>query len=157
VTLTVYSPLGGEITPLHRVPDEVFASELVGSGLAVDPVDPVGTGGPCVSQAPISGKIVKLHPHAFVVQAEDGTAVLVHLGIDTVRLDGEGFHAHVCEGDSVEVGQQVITFHPDAVREKGLSAMCPVVVLGSESGSAKPGAASGVATAGSILFTWPTS
>jgi sugar PTS system EIIA component len=154
VTLTVHSPLGGEITPLHRVPDAVFASELVGSGLAVDPVD---TGGPCVVQAPISGKIVKLHPHAFVVQAEGGDPVLVHLGIDTVRLDGEGFHAHVCEGDSVEVGQQVITFHPDAVRERGLSAMCPVVVLGSEPGSAKPWAESGVATAGSILFTWPTS
>ncbi|MET7717931.1 glucose PTS transporter subunit IIA [Streptomyces sp. NPDC005407] len=157
MTLTVYSPLGGEITPLHRVPDEVFASELVGSGLAVDPVDPVDPGGPCVAQAPIRGKIVKLHPHAFVVQAGDGTAVLVHLGIDTVRLAGEGFHAHVCEGDSVEVGQQVITLHPDAVRERGLSAMCPVVVLGSESGSAKPGAASGIATGGSILFTWPTS
>ena len=152
MTLTVHSPLAGEITELHRVPDAVFASELVGSGLAVDPV---GTGGPCAAQAPISGKIVKLHPHAFVVQAEDGTAVLVHLGIDTVRLDGEGFHLHVCEDDSVEVGQQVITFHPDTVREKGLSAMCPVIVLGSEPGSAKPWA-SGDATAGSILFTWPT-
>jgi phosphotransferase system IIA component len=65
------------------------------------------------------------------VAHESGTAVLVHVGIDTVKLDGEGFERHVVEGAAVAVGAPVVTFDPTAVRERGLSAVTPVVVLDS--------------------------
>jgi glucose-specific phosphotransferase system IIA component len=152
VSILVLAPLTGTLAPLAQVPDPVFAAELVGAGLAVEPVE---GGGPAAVVSPVGGRIVKLHPHAFVVQAADGTGVLVHLGIDTVRLRGQGFRIHVREGDAVEAGRLVTTFDPDAVRAGGLSAICPVVILDSAPGSVVPRAENGPVDAGAVLFTWP--
>ncbi|GAA4723613.1 PTS glucose transporter subunit IIA [Isoptericola chiayiensis] len=120
--LTVRSPVAGRVIPTDEVPDPVFAGGLVGPGTAVEPTGDDVT-------APVDGRVVKLHPHAFVVQSPDGPAVLVHLGIDTVQLGGEGFTLHVVEGDEVTAGDPVVTWSPAAVRDGGRSAACPVVVL----------------------------
>ncbi|MES6461709.1 PTS glucose transporter subunit IIA, partial [Cutibacterium acnes] len=81
----ISSPMAGDVHPLADVPDPVFAQGLVGPGVAIVPIGEAEV----TVVAPIAGRIVKLHPHAFVIQAE-GFGVLVHLGIDTVQLDGRG-------------------------------------------------------------------
>jgi len=86
----------GVVHLLSDVPDPVFAQGVVGPGLALEPI---GAGGQDVV-APIPGRIAKLHPHAFVIASDDVT-VLVHLGIDTVQLNGAGFVTHAAEGDEV--------------------------------------------------------
>ncbi|MFI1400427.1 PTS glucose transporter subunit IIA [Streptomyces sp. NPDC020681] len=154
MSLAVYAPLSGDLSALGKVPDPVFAAQMVGAGLAVEP--PCETG-PVDVVAPVAGAVVKLHPHAFVIRTSGGTGVLVHMGIDTVRLNGEGFRAHIAEEQHVEVGQTVITFDPMAVRAHGLSAICPVVVLDSPPGSAQPPAVTGPIRAGALLFSWAAS
>ena len=83
--MAVLAPLAGRLLPMSELPDPVFAAEMVGPGVAVDPTD---TGEPVTVLSPIAGTLVKVHPHAFVVLGPDGVGVLVHLGLDTVRLEG---------------------------------------------------------------------
>ncbi|MGW7359956.1 PTS sugar transporter subunit IIA [Streptomyces sp. NPDC054802] len=154
MSLAVHAPLSGALAALGTVPDPVFAAQMVGSGLAVEP--PSGTG-PVAVVAPVSGAVVKLHPHAFVIRTDSGIGVLVHVGIDTVRLKGTGFRTHAGEGDRVEVGHSMLTFDPTAVRAHGLSAICPVVVLDSRPGSAQLPAVTGPIQAGALLFSWAAS
>ena len=146
--LVVLSPVAGQVLPLSDVPDLVFAEAMVGPGVAVEPDAGRGT-----AVAPVAGRLVKLHPHAFVVLTGSGRGVLVHLGIDTVELRGEGFELLVSEGDEVEVGTPVVRWDPGAVREGGRSAICPVVALDA-SADAVTTRASGRAEPGSELFTW---
>lgn len=120
----ITSPMPGVVHLLSDVPDPVFAQGVVGLGLALEPI---GAGGQDVV-APIPGRIAKLHPHAFVIASDDVT-VLVHLGIDTVQLNGAGFVTHAAEGDEVRTGDVLITWQPDEVRSGGRSAICPIVVL----------------------------
>lgn len=147
--MIVRPPLAGTAQPLSAVPDAVFAGEMVGAGVAVEPTGD----GPVTAVSPVDGTLVKLHPHAFVVLTASGTGVLVHLGIDTVGLKGEGFTLHAEEGAAVAAGDRVVTFDPSAVRGRGLSAICPVVVLDSAPGSV-PAPAGGAVGAGEALFTW---
>ena len=144
--LIVGSPVAGQVVAMRDVPDPVFAESIVGPGLAIDP-DP-DLGGRVV--APCAGVVVKLHPHAFVLlappaegPAPDGAAgapatptppaagrgVLVHLGIDTVQLKGEGFTLLVAEGDAVTAGQELIVWSPATVSDGGRSPLVPVVAL----------------------------
>ncbi|MER7817172.1 PTS glucose transporter subunit IIA [Streptomyces sp. NPDC096153] len=154
MSIAVHAPLSGTLAALGKVPDPVFAAQMLGSGIAVEP--PVDAG-PVDVTAPVAGTVATLHPHAFVIRTGSGAAVLVHLGIDTVRLNGEGFRAHVTEGERVEPGRTVLTFDPGAVRARGLSAICPVVVLDSPPGSAQAPALTGPVTAGALLFSWAAS
>lgn len=137
--LPVAAPLGGTVVELAQVDDPVFSAALVGPGIAIDP----GTVAESTAVAPVAGTIAKLHPHAFVVKTDDGVGILVHLGIDTVQLQGDGFTLHAAEGDRVEAGQALVTWNPGAVVEGGRSAVCPVVAL-----DQKPEAVAVVATVG---------
>ena len=123
-TTPVLAPVGGRAVPLQDVPDPVFSAGMVGYGAAVDP--PRGV---IDAVAPVSGKILKLLPHAYIVMTADNVGVLVHLGIDTVRLNGEGFTTHVSQGDDVTAGQVIITYDVPAVEVKGLNPIVPVVVM----------------------------
>jgi len=138
MALTVLAPVAGVVHALADVDDPVFAQEIVGPGLAVQP-DPAS--GRVV--APVAGTVAKLHPHAFVLLAEGGRGVLVHLGINTVQLGGAGFTLHVAEGDAVTQGQLLVEWDPAAVEAGGRSAICPVVGLEAQPGSltrlAEPG------------------
>ncbi|WP_029113692.1 PTS glucose transporter subunit IIA [Mycobacterium sp. URHB0044] len=120
----VLAPVAGRAVPLHDVPDPVFAQGMVGYGAAIDP--PRGV---VEAVAPVSGKVLKLLPHAYIVLTPDNVGVLVHLGIDTVKLEGEGFTAHVSQGDEVNAGQLVITYDVPSVEAKGLNPIVPVVVM----------------------------
>jgi sugar PTS system EIIA component len=148
----VHAPLAGRVVSLTDVPDPVFAGQIVGSGLAIEPDDGATE---VLVVSPVAGRVAKVHPHALAIADESGTGVLVHLGIDTVRLHGHGFTLHVADGDELELGASVITFDPTAVREAGYSAICPVVVLGSPKDSAEPAVEVGSAVApGAELFSW---
>ena len=146
--LVVTSPLAGRVLPLSDVPDFVFAEEMVGPGLAVDP-DP----GPCTAVAPVDGTVVVLHAHAFVVQSASGRGVLVHLGIDTVQLEGEGFELLAAVGDQVAAGTPVVRWDPSAVAAAGRAAVCPVIALDA-SPEVVERTAGDRAEAGTALFRW---
>jgi PTS system glucose-specific IIA component len=147
----VLAPIAGTVVTLAEVPDPVFAEQLVGAGAAVEPAAGAGT---TEVRSPIAGTLVKAHPHAFIVQHESGAAVLVHVGIDTVTLSGEGFTRHVAEGEAVAAGTPVVTFDPTAVRGRGLSAITPVVVLDSAPDSIPDLRTGHPVAAGDALYTW---
>jgi sugar PTS system EIIA component len=134
------------VVAMRDVPDPVFAESIVGPGLAIDPDPELGER----VVAPCAGVVVKLHPHAFVLLAPPaeepvpdaaaggapatatpaaGRGVLVHLGIDTVQLKGEGFTLLVAEGDTVTAGQELVVWSPGEVSGGGRSPLVPVVAL----------------------------
>ena len=146
----VLSPMPGTVVPLDEVPDPVFAQQIVGGGVAVQPVR---DNGPVVATAPVSGTLIRVQPHAFVVQSASGTGILVHIGIDTVRLDGAGFAVLATEGAAVAAGDPVVRFDPRVIAEHGYADICPVIVLQSPPG-AVPAPAPRTVEAADVLFTW---
>ncbi|MFD5868248.1 PTS glucose transporter subunit IIA [Corynebacterium sp. NPDC060344] len=121
----VCSPIDGEVAALADVPDEVFASGMVGAGLAVVP-----SGEEVIDvAAPVAGKIMRIMPHALVIMTPEGRGVLVHVGIDTVGMKGEGFTVLGAKKDRVEVGDVLITADVAAIRAAGHDPICPVVVM----------------------------
>lgn len=132
------APLSGRVVILADVPDPVFAQEIVGPGLAIEPLSPAGPGEPPpadgVVVAPVAGTLASLFPHAFAIETADGRTVLVHLGIDTVTLKGAGFDVLVAAGDQVVVGQQLLRWDPAAVAAAGLATVCPVIALQGDPG-----------------------
>lgn len=149
MNLRVGSPVAGTTAELARVPDPVFAQAMVGPGMAVWPA-----GGPADAVAPVDGTIATLHPHAFVVATGDGRAVLVHLGIDTVKRQGEGFTVHVAAGEPVNAGQPVIGWHPEAMREAGYSPVVPVIALEAKEQAISVPSVGTTVGAGQELFVW---
>ena len=120
----VLAPVGGRAVPLRDVPDPVFSQGMVGYGAAIDP--PRGV---IDALAPVSGKILKLLPHAYILMTPENVGILVHLGLNTVQLNGQGFTTHVKEGETVSAGQVVITFDVPSVEAAGLNPIVPVVVM----------------------------
>ncbi|GGS79354.1 PTS glucose transporter subunit IIA [Planobispora rosea] len=145
---TVLAPVAGAAVSLESVPDPVFSGGMVGPGAAIDPARKPGR-----AISPIAGKIVKLHPHAFVVVGDDGRGILVHLGIDTVQLRGEGFELLAAEGDRVRAGQPVVAWNPAEIEAGGRCPVCPVVALDAPEGAVS-GLAEGAVSAGDALFQW---
>lgn len=144
---TVLSPCPGRLLPMAEVPDPVFAAEMVGPGVAIDP-DP----GDVTVVSPISGTAVKVHPHAFVVVDGDGTGVLVHLGINTVRLEGRGFEVLADEGGRVEEGAPMVRWDPSSISGPDMSPVVVVVALDRPPGSVPAPAAGATTSAGDPLF-----
>lgn len=150
--ISVASPLPGRLIPLGEVPDPVFAKGLVGGGAAVIPDDDAGV---ITAVAPLDGKVVKVMPHAYIVQHASGPAVLVHVGIDTVRLKGEGFTVIAQKGEQVRAGDPMITVDVTLVRSKDLSMCSPVVILDSAADAIEAPASGGRVEAGARLFDLP--
>jgi sugar PTS system EIIA component len=125
--LLVAAPLDGTVVTLGDVPDPVFTQGLVGPGVAIEPTP--DEAGVSTVVAPVAGTIGSLFPHAFALEADGGRTVLVHLGIDTVRLGGEGFQLHVEAGDRVAAGAVLLSWEPRRVAALGLATVCPVVAL----------------------------
>ncbi|NHN55626.1 PTS glucose transporter subunit IIA [Calidifontibacter sp. DB0510] len=145
--MRVLAPSAGEIMALADVPDPVFAAEMVGAGLAITP-------GPeqQVAVAPIAGTVVKAMPHAYVVAGPDG-AVLVHLGIDTVKLDGAGFEVLVAEKSEIAEGQECVRWTPGDIAAQGLSQLVLVCALDTPAGSVSAEHAGERVEQGAELFT----
>ena len=120
----VLAPIDGRAVALADVPDPVFAQGMVGYGAAIDPPHQV-----VVAVAPVGGKVLKMLPHAYVIMTPDNVGVLVHLGLDTVQLNGAGFTAHVAQGDTVTAGQPMISYDVPAIVAAGFSPIVPVVVM----------------------------
>jgi len=123
----IVSPLTGTVVPLKDVPDATFAEGVLGQGIAVQPAE-----GRVV--APGDGVVSTLFEthHAIGLQMSNGAEVLIHVGINTVELDGEGFMAHVQEGDRVQKGQLLLTFDPALIESKGYKTITPVIVTNSD-------------------------
>lgn len=119
----IVAPLTGQVIRLEDVPDPTFAEKMIGDGLAIMPTD-----GTLVS--PIEGEIVQLFPtkHAIGLQGKSGLEILIHIGLETVSLGGEGFEAHVKQGDQVKVGDPLITFDLDFIKEKAASHVTPIII-----------------------------
>lgn len=150
MSLDVRAPVAGTVVALEDVPDPVFAGRFVGPGLAVDPERTDST----TTVSPVAGTVAKVHPHAFVVVADGGRGVLVHLGLDTVQLAGEGFTVHVAEGDPVEVGDPVVSWSPAGVEAGGRHPVVPVIALEAEEPALASLAPGTMVAAGDHLFTW---
>ena len=121
--ITISSPLKGEVVPLTEVKDETFASEMMGKGIAINPTE-----GKVVS--PINGTVQMIFKtkHAIGLKSEDGAEILIHIGMDTVQLDGKHFTAHVKDGDKVKVGDTLVEFDMDAIKKEGYELITPVII-----------------------------
>lgn len=121
--ITIASPLNGEVVPLTEVKDETFASEMMGKGIAINPTE-----GKVVS--PINGTVQMIFKtkHAIGLKSEDGAEILIHIGMDTVQLDGKHFIAHVKDGDKVKVGETLVEFDMDAIKKEGYELVTPVII-----------------------------
>ncbi|HAX72591.1 MAG TPA: PTS glucose transporter subunit IIA [Firmicutes bacterium] len=118
----VVAPINGKLLPITEVPDPVFSQKMMGDGFAIEPTD-----GKVYS--PVNGKVLNVFPtkHAVALQSNDGLEILIHFGMDTVTLKGEGFTAHVGEGDTVSANDLLLSVDLEAVRPKVPSLMTPVV------------------------------
>ena len=116
------APITGEIKDITEVPDQVFSGKMMGDGFAIVPTE-----GTIVS--PITGKVVNVFPtkHAIGLESKAGREVLIHVGIDTVKLEGKGFEALVKEGDQVEAGQPLLEVDLDYIKENAPSIITPIV------------------------------
>lgn len=128
--MQVLSPCPGRVFPITEVSDPVFAAEVVGPGVAIEPLPE-----PTTVVAPVAGTIFKLHPHAFAMVTADGVGVLVHLGIDTVKLKGAGFELVATERATVAAGDPMVSWNPAEIAGDGISTTVMVVVLDRPAGS----------------------
>ena len=126
-TVSITAPVRGRLLPLSDVPDPVFSGGLMGPGFAVDPAD-----GNIV--APVSGTVVTVPEthHAVGLRTPSGAEVLVHIGVDTVTLKGDGFTMLCSEGDEVEAGTPLLTVDVNAIRDRVPSLITPVIVTNSD-------------------------
>ena len=119
----IYAPMTGTIVPLDQVPDPVFAGKMLGDGLAILP-----SSGDVLS--PFNGQVVSLFPtgHAIGLVSEAGVECLIHIGVDTVELNGCGFTAKVKQGDKVKQGQLLIKADLNCISASGKSSITPVII-----------------------------
>ncbi|MCJ0894853.1 PTS glucose transporter subunit IIA [Rhodococcus sp. ARC_M5] len=148
----ILSPVAGRVISLADVPDPVFSAQMVGAGVALQPA---ASDGPVEVRSPVAGKILKLHPHAFVVFTDDKAGVLVHIGIDTVKMKGSGFELVAAEGDRVEAGDLVVTYDPAAIASAGYSDVVPVVLMDSKPDSVTSASIGTDVVKGDPLFELP--
>lgn len=115
-------PISGNLISLSEIPDPVFSQGMMGTGFGIEPTE-----GKVVS--PVSGKVISVFPtkHAVTLQADNGTEILIHFGLDTTLLKGEGFTSHVTDGQAVKAGDLLLTVDVDAIRDKVSSLNTPVV------------------------------
>jgi len=119
----VYSPLRGRVVAMKDVPDETFASDVLGVGAAIEPAEGI-------VKAPADGEVTTLFDtnHAIGLTLDNGMEILIHVGINTVELNGEGFKGHVSEGDRISRGQTLITFDKEFIESKGYKTVTPVII-----------------------------
>ncbi|MEI5993642.1 beta-glucoside-specific PTS transporter subunit IIABC [Candidatus Enterococcus mansonii] len=122
----IYSPLDGTIIPLSEVPDPVFANEMMGKGVAILPKGNE-------VYAPVGGKIISIFEtkHAIGIEDDNGAEVLIHIGLNTVELKGKYFELFVHVGDSIKVGDKLVSFSREEIEKEGYSMVTPIIVTNS--------------------------
>ncbi len=120
----VYAPVDGEIVALEYVPDEVFSRKMVGDGVAIIPMSNLFT-------APIDGVISKIFStnHAYSIKSDKDLEVMVHIGLDTVALEGKGFERKANEGDEVKAGDVIIEVDLEYIRKHAKDIITPIIIL----------------------------
>ncbi|UFT99246.1 beta-glucoside-specific PTS transporter subunit IIABC [Radiobacillus kanasensis] len=123
----VVSPLNGQVQPLSTIKDELFASRALGKGIAIEPSEGK-------LYAPVSGTVSALFPtkHAIGITTDNGAEVLIHVGMDTVQLEGKFFSAHIEKGDQVKQGQLLLEFDIEGIQSAGYLVTTPMIVTNSE-------------------------
>lgn len=124
---TIAAPMNGNAIPLEEVPDETFAQGVLGLGAAIEPNE-----GKVVAPADGTVETIFDTKHAIGLSLNNGAEILIHIGINTVELGGEGYKAFVAEGDKVKKGQTLITFDMDFIKSKGYKLVTPVIVTNSD-------------------------
>ncbi len=125
-SVSLLSPLAGTVIPLEDVNDQTFAAGLLGQGVAIVP-----SGNEVV--APADCKISAIFPtgHAVALKTNNGLDVLIHVGLETVKLDGRHFSVHVAVGDEVSQGQKIIGFDREAISSEGFDVTAPIIICNS--------------------------
>jgi len=120
---TIVSPADGDVVDLSEVPDQVFSEKMAGDGIAITPRSNTFV-------APISGVVTKIFStnHAYSIKAKNGLEVLVHIGLDTVALKGEGFERLVEEGATVATGKEIISADLEYIQSQGKNIITPIVL-----------------------------
>ncbi|RFA35617.1 PTS glucose transporter subunit IIA [Virgibacillus dokdonensis] len=126
----IYAPLNGDIVPLEEVPDPVFSQKMMGEGIAIMPTD-----GKLVS--PVNGKVVQIPDtkHAIGLVADDGTEILIHVGLETVALKGKGFDVKVQADDTVKLGDLLMDIDLAYIKEHASSTVTPIIITNNTDGS----------------------
>lgn len=124
---TVYAPLSGTVIPLKEIEDAVFSAGIIGQGCGIHPSDKT-------IYSPFDGiiKLVADTKHAVGITSSDGIELLIHVGIDTVTMNGRGFQVHVKTGDAVKCGQKLLTFSRDEILKAGFSDTIAVLITNSD-------------------------
>ena len=143
MSLEIRAPFAGRVMGLDEVPDPVFAQGMVGAGMALMPAEDAGT---LEVLAPVAGTVLKAMPHAIALIAQDGTGILVHVGLDTVGLKGRGLEVLVEKKQAVEIGDPMLRVDTTTVREAGLSLCTPIVAMDTAAQRLDPRAAAGAQT-----------
>ncbi|AEO07889.1 PTS glucose transporter subunit IIA [Buchnera aphidicola] len=125
--IEIFAPLSGDIIKLEDIPDPVFSKKIVGDGIAIKP-----SGNQIL--APVNGTIGKIFEskHAFSIISEDNVELFVHFGIDTVQLKGEGFKTKAKDNQKVKIGDEIITFDLDFLKNNAKSVFTPVIISNME-------------------------
>ena len=120
--VTIYSPMNGKVIELKEVPDEAFAQKMVGDGCAIEP----DKGVIC---SPIEGQLMNIFPtnHAIIFETIDGLEMIVHFGIDTVKLDGKGFQK-LREPGPIKVGDEIVKYNLDEIKDGVPSTKSPIII-----------------------------
>ena len=120
--VTIYSPMNGKVIELKDVPDEAFAQKMVGDGCAIEP----DKGIIC---SPIDGQLMNIFPtnHAIIFETIDGLEMIVHFGIDTVKLDGKGFQK-LREPGPIKVGDEIVKYNLDEIKDNVPSTRSPIII-----------------------------
>ena len=120
--VTIYSPMNGKVIELKEVPDEAFAQKMVGDGCAIEP----DKGIIC---SPIDGQLMNIFPtnHAIIFETIDGLEMIVHFGIDTVKLDGKGFQK-LREPGPIKVGDEIVKYNLDEIKDGVPSTRSPIII-----------------------------
>jgi len=120
--ITIYSPINGKVIELKDVPDEAFAQKMVGDGCAIEP----DKGVIC---SPIDGQLMNIFPtsHAIIFETIDGLEMIVHFGIDTVKLEGKGFQK-LREPGSIKIGDEIVKYNLDEIKDGVPSTRSPIII-----------------------------
>ena len=120
--VTIYSPMNGKVIELKEVPDEAFAQKMVGDGCAIEP----DRGIIC---SPIDGQLMNIFPtnHAIIFETIDGLEMIVHFGIDTVKLDGKGFQK-LREPGPIKIGDEIVKYNLDDIKDGVPSTRSPIII-----------------------------
>jgi PTS system glucose-specific IIA component len=125
--LQLTAPMKGQVIDITEVPDAVFSQKFVGDGVAIHPTE-----GKVYS--PVDGEIMLMAEtgHAIGIKTKEGFEILIHVGLDTVNMGGEGFENQISEGDKVKTGQLLLTFDLELVKTKAKSTVSPIVISNME-------------------------